>query len=86
MAKYKYISENILDNFLKKVFKKAFDQNYSSAIKKVRKKDPELASAMEKSHKIAQDYKKNVLDKMSPEKRKKTVKKTIDALRLRQNL
>ena len=80
MAKYKYISENTLDNFLKKVFKKAFDQNYSSAIKKIRKKDPKLATAMEKSHKIAQDYKKNVLNKMSPAEKKKTVKKAMDYL------
>ena len=75
MAKYKYISESFLDNFLEKVFKKAFDQNYSSAIKKVRKKDPELASAMEKSRKIAQDYRKNVFNKMSKKEQEKTISK-----------
>ena len=35
---------------------------------------------MEKSHKIAQDYKKNVLNKMSPAEKKKTVKKAMDYL------
>jgi hypothetical protein len=74
MAKYKYISESFLDNFLEKVFKKAFDQNKSAAMKKIRKKDPELAKAMDKSVKIAQDYRKNVLDKMSPKEREKKVK------------
>jgi hypothetical protein len=80
MVKYKKITESKLDNFLQKVFKKAFDQNFSSAVKKVRKKDPALATAMEKSHKIAQDYKKNVLNKMSPAEKKKTVKKAMDYL------
>ena len=74
MAKYKYISESFLDNFLEIVFKKAFDQNKSAAMKKIRKKDPELAKAMDKSVKIAQDYRKNVLDKMSPKEREKKVK------------
>lgn len=83
MAKYKYISESFLDNFLEKVFKKAFDQNYSSAIKKIRKKDPELASAMEKSRKIAQDYRKNVFNKMSKKEQEKTIKKNMDFLRNR---
>ena len=83
MAKYKYISESFLDNFLEKVFKKAFDQNYSSAIKKVRKKDPELASAMEKSRKIAQYYRKNVFNKMSKKEQEKTIKKNMDFLRNR---
>ena len=83
MAKYKYISESKLDNFLEKVFKKAFDQNYSSAIKKVGKKDPELAKAMEKSRKIAQDYRKNVFNKMSKKEQEKTIKKNMDFLRNR---
>jgi|TARA_R100000081_G_C4772011_1_gene146155 hypothetical protein len=83
MAKYKYISESFLDNFLEKVFKKAFDQNYSSAIKKIRKKDPELATAMEKSRKIAQDYRKNVFNKMSKKEQEKTIKKNMDFLRNR---
>tara|TARA_A100001515_G_scaffold135777_1_gene126935 strand:- start:393 stop:644 length:252 start_codon:yes stop_codon:yes gene_type:complete len=83
MAKYKYISESFLDNFLDKVFKKAFDQNYSSAIKKIRKKDPELATAMEKSRKIAQDYRKNVFNKMSKKEQEKTIKKNMDFLRNR---
>ena len=74
MAKYKYISESKLDNFLQKVFKKAFDQNKSASMKKIRKQDPELAKAMDKSAKIAQDYRKNVLDKMSPKEREKKIK------------
>ena len=74
MVKYKNLNENTIDNFLEKVFKKAFDQNKSAAMKKIRKKDPELAKAMDKSVKIAQDYRKNVLDKMSPKEREKKVK------------
>ena len=83
MAKYKYISESFLDNFLEKVFKKAFDQNKSAAMKKIRKKDPELAKAMDKSVKIAQDYRKNVFNKMSKKEQEKTIKKNMDFLRNR---
>ena len=83
MAKYKNITEGMIDNFLSKVFKKAFDQNMSPAIKKLKKKDPELATAMEKSRKIAQDYRKNVFNKMSKKEQEKTIKKNMDFLRNR---
>ena len=77
MAKYKYISESFLDNFLEKVFKKAFDQNYSSAIKKIRKKDPELAKDLDK---IADMRKKHFkrLDKLSKTDREKRLQKAKD--------
>ena len=48
MAKHKNITEGMIDNFLDKVFKKAFDQNYDSAMKAVKKQDPELAKDMAK--------------------------------------
>ena len=80
MAKYKYITEGMFDNFFKKVFRVAFEQNKSAAINKLKKQDPEFAKAIEKSQKIRDDYKKNVLNKMSPEKKKEFIKKTLSIL------
>ena len=47
MAKYKNITESRIDDFLQKVFKKAFDQNKSAAMKKLRQQDPELAKDLD---------------------------------------
>tara|TARA_Y100001963_G_scaffold136978_1_gene200185 strand:- start:1322 stop:1573 length:252 start_codon:yes stop_codon:yes gene_type:complete len=83
MAKYKYITEGMFDNFFKKVFRVAFEQNKSAAINKLKKQDPEFAKAIEKSQKIRDDYKKNVFDKMSKKEQEKLVKKNMDFLRNR---
>ena len=77
MAKYKNITEGMIDNFLSKVFKKAFDQNMSPAIKKLKKQDPELAKDLDK---IADMRKKHFkrLDKLSKTKREKRLQKAKD--------
>ena len=80
------IDDDSIDNFMGKVYKSAYDANKKDAMKKLKKKDPETYSAMEQSQKLSDDYRKNVLDKMSPEKREKTVKEAMDALRKRHNL
>ena len=81
MAKYKYITEGMFDNFFKKVFRVAFEQNKSAAINKLKKQDPEFAKAIEKSQKIRDDYRKNVFDKMSKKEQEKTIKKTMDLIK-----
>ena len=80
MAKYKNITEGMIDNFISKVFKKAFDQNMSPAIKKLKKQDPDLAKALDDVDKTIKNYKKK-LSKMSPEKREKQRKKARDFIR-----
>ena len=80
MAKYKYISESKLDNFLEKVFKKAFDQNKSAAMKKLRKQDPELAKDLDTVDSLLQKNRKR-LNKMSKSEREKELKRTSDIVR-----
>jgi predicted RNase H-like nuclease (RuvC/YqgF family) len=80
MAKYKNITESMIDKFISKVFKKAFDQNMSSTIKKLKKQDPDLADALDDVDKTIKNYKKK-LSKMSPEQREKQRKKARDFIR-----
>ena len=80
MAKYKNITESIIDNFLSKVFKKAFDQNKSAAMKAIKKNDPELAKGIEKVDDIIVNYKKK-LAKLPKAERDKRVKKAMDLAR-----
>ena len=80
MAKYKNLNENIIDNFLEKVFKKAFDQNKSAAMKKLRKQDPELAKDLDTVDSLLQKNRKR-LNKMSKSEREKELKRTSDIVR-----
>ena len=80
MAKYKNITEGMIDNFISKVFKKAFDQNMSSTVKKLKKQDPDLANALDKVDKIVKDYRKK-LSKMSKSEREKEIQSGIDFIR-----
>ena len=80
MAKYKYISESKLDNFLQKVFKKAFDQNKSASMKKIRKQDPELAKDMAKVDDIIDNYKKK-LSKLPKKEQERRVQKAWDSIK-----
>ena len=80
MAKYKNITEGMIDNFISKVFKKAFDQNMSSTIKKLKKQDPDLADALDDVDKVIKNYKKK-LSKMSKSEREKEMKSGIDFIR-----
>tara|TARA_Y100001938_G_C8064438_1_gene419324 strand:+ start:190 stop:438 length:249 start_codon:yes stop_codon:yes gene_type:complete len=77
MAKQNKITEGIIDNFLSKVFKKAFEQNYDRAMKAVKKNDPELAKGMAKVDDILDNYKKK-LSKLPKEERDKRIKKALD--------
>ena len=80
MVKYKNLNENTLDNFLEKVFKKAFDQNKSAAMKKLRKQDPELAKDLDTVDSLLQKNRRR-LNKMSKSERKKELKRTSDIVR-----
>jgi ABC-type transporter MlaC component len=80
MAKYKKITEGMIDNFLDKVFKKAFDQNYDSAMKAVKKQDPELAKGMAKVDDIIDNYKKK-LSKLPKKERERRVQKAWDSIK-----
>ena len=74
------VDDDSIDNFMGKVFKKAFDQNMSSAVKKLKKQDPDLSKELDDVDKIIKDYKKK-LSKMSPEEREKERKKGRDFIR-----
>ena len=74
------IDDDSMDNFMGKVFKKAFDQNMSSAVKKLKKQDPDLSKELDDVDKIIKDYKKK-LSKMSPEEREKEIQSGIDFIR-----
>ena len=80
MAKYKNITESRIDDFLQKVFKKAFDQNKSAAMKKLRKQDPELAKDLDTVDSLLQKNRRR-LNKMSKSERKKELKRTSDIVR-----
>ena len=80
MVKYKNLNENTIDNFLEKVFKKAFDQNKSAAMKKLRKQDPELAKDLDTVDSLLQKNRRR-LNKMSKSERKKELKRTSDIVR-----
>jgi len=80
MAKYKKITEGMIDNFLDKVFKKAFDQNYDSAMKAVKKQDPELAKGMAKVDDIIDNYKKK-LSKLPKKEQERRVQKAWDSIK-----
>jgi ABC-type transporter MlaC component len=80
MAKYKNITEGMIDNFLDKVFKKAFDQNYDSAMKAVKKQDPELAKDMAKVDDIIDNYKKK-LSKLPKKEQERRVQKAWDSIK-----
>ena len=67
--------------FLDKVFKAAFEANKSAAMKKLKKKDPKTYSALEKSQKLRNDYRKNVFDKMSKKEQEKTIKQDMDLIK-----
>ena len=77
------IDDDSIDNFMGKVYKSAYDANKKDAMKKLKKKDPKTYSAMEQSQKLSDDYKKNVLDKMSPEKKEKTTKEYFEYIKNR---
>jgi hypothetical protein len=77
MAKQNKITEGIIDNFLDKVFKKAFDQNYDRAMKAVKKQDPELAKGMAKVDDILNNYKKK-LAKLPKAEQDRRIKKALD--------
>ena len=74
------VDDDSIDNFMGKVFKKAFDQNMSSAVKKLKKQDPDLSKELDDVDKTIKDYKKK-LSKMSPEEREKERKKGRDFIR-----
>ena len=80
MAKQNKITEGIIDNFLEKVFKKAFDQNYDSAMKAVKKQDPELAKDMAKVDDIIDNYKKK-LSKLPKKEQERRVQKAWDSIK-----
>jgi|TARA_B100000519_G_C13909675_1_gene281545 phosphate uptake regulator len=80
MAKHKNITEGMIDNFLDKVFKKAFDQNYDSAMKAVKKQDPELAKDMAKVDDIIDNYKKK-LSKLPKKEQERRVQKAWDSIK-----
>ena len=79
MAKYKNLNENVIDNFLKKVFKKAFDQNKSAVMKKLRKQDPKLAKDLDTVDSLLQKNRKR-LNKMSKAEREKELQRTDDII------
>ena len=70
----------MIDNFLDKVFKKAFDQNYDSAMKAVKKQDPELAKDMAKVDDIIDNYKKK-LSKLPKKEQERRVQKAWDSIK-----
>ncbi len=80
MAKQNKITEGIIDNFLSKVFKKAFDQNYDAAMKAVKKDDPELAKNMAKVDDIIDNYKKK-LSKLPKKEQERRVQKAWDSIK-----
>ena len=68
------VNDDSIDNFMGKVYKSAYDANKKDAIKKLKKKDSELAKDLD----IIDDMRKKhfkELDKMSPEKREKRLQK-----------
>tara|TARA_B100001057_G_scaffold464186_1_gene519115 strand:+ start:472 stop:780 length:309 start_codon:yes stop_codon:yes gene_type:complete len=68
------VNDDSIDNFMGKVYKSAYDANKKDAIKKLKKKDSELAKDLD----IIDDMRKKhfkKLDKMSPEKREKRLQK-----------
>ena len=80
MVKYKNLNENIIDNFLEKVFNKAFDQYKSASMKKLRKQVPELAKDLDTVDSLLQKNRRR-LNKMSKSERKKELKRTSDIVR-----
>ena len=80
MAKHKNITEGMIDNFLDKVFKKAFDQNYDSAMKAVKKQDPELAKDLDTVDSLLKKNRKRLAG-MSKSEREKELKRTSDIVR-----
>ena len=80
MAKYKNITESRIDDFLQKVFKKAFDQNKSAAMKKLRQQDPELAKDLDTVDSLLKKNRKR-LSGMSKSEREKELKRTSDIVR-----
>ena len=80
MAKYKNITESRIDDFLQKVFKKAFDQNKSAAMKAIKKNDPELAKGMAKVDDIIDNYKKK-LSKLPKKEQERRVQKAWDSIK-----
>ena len=80
MAKYKNITESRIDDFLQKVFKKAFDQNKSAAMKKLRQQDPELAKDLDTVDSLLKKNRKSLAG-MSKSEREKELKRTSDIVR-----
>ena len=80
MAKQNKITEGIIDNFLQKVFKKAFDQNKSAAMKKLRQQDPELAKDLDTVDSLLKKNRKRLAG-MSKSEREKELKRTSDMVR-----
>ena len=73
------IDDDSIDNFMGKVYKSAYDANKKDAMKKLQKKDPKMASDMEKVDDIISNYKKE-LAKLPKEEQEKKIKKAWDSI------
>ena len=71
------IDDDSMDNFMGKVYKSAYDANKKDAMKKLQKKDPKMASDMEKVENLLAKNRER-LSKMSPEEREKELQRTRD--------
>ena len=71
------VNDDSIDNFMGKVYKSAYDANKKDAMKKLKKKDPKMASDMEKVENLLAKNRER-LSKMSPEEREKELQRTSD--------
>ena len=71
------IGDDSIDNFMGKVYKSAYDANKKDAMKKLKKKDPKMASDMEKVENLLAKNRER-LSKMSPEEKEKELQRTRD--------
>ena len=71
------IEDDSIDNFMGKVYKSAYDANEKDAMKKLKNKDPKMASDMEKVENLLAKNRER-LSKMSPEEREKELQRTRD--------
>ena len=71
------IGDDSIDNFMGKVYKSAYDANKKDAMKKLKKKDPKMASDTEKVENLLAKNRER-LSKMSPEEKEKELQRTRD--------
>ena len=73
------VNDDSIDNFMGKVYKSAYDANKKDAMKKLKKKDPKMASDMEKVDDIISNYKKE-LAKLPKEEQERRTQEAWDSI------